>query len=260
MTGKTDIETTETLERMTSDKEDDGYYPPVAPLVVSFDKSSSLGSVAPIYTHHKFAADHDLSGKLTYTPTDKLKERIGDRFKPIILNYQAVNRLYEGSTIDSIVARVIREGTDDEDRKSLYSHYGKPHHEALNSSGLVNVIRSLRGRGVCPDTLIVPAEQEAEAMNACLTEYPVYSQTDSSGVGQVFVGQNVVVIQRYIKQVVVLQELTEDGGINSKNTYYVAECMEKVGAPGLLLTFTHDNRLISAGFMFNEFIARVKTT
>ena len=112
---------------------------------------------------------------------------------------------------------------------------------------MYNGMRAIKGEdnyslNIKLDTLVVPAEQESAAMQACSVEYPVYSQTANPwNVGQAAstaaMGQNIVAIQRWIKQIQVLPELTIGGASIDTTSWYGLECAnpERGGAPGLLL-------------------------
>jgi hypothetical protein len=126
----------------------------------------------------------------------------------------------------------------------------------LTPAGIIrmyNGMRAIKGEdnyslNVKPDTLIVPAEQEAAAMQACGTEYPVYSQTANpwnigaagnpgQAAATAAMGQNIVYLQRWVRQIQVLPELTIGGASIDQTSWYFAECAnsERGGAPGLLL-------------------------
>ena len=92
-----------------------------------------------------------------------------------------------------------------------------------------------------PDTLIIPAELEAQAIQATQIEYPVYSQTANPfNAGQAAataaMGQNWIATTKAIKQIVVLPELTQGGQVIDTTSWYMAECLnpEHGGAPGLV--------------------------
>jgi hypothetical protein len=126
----------------------------------------------------------------------------------------------------------------------------------LTPAGIIRVYNSMRAikgednysLNVKPDTLIVPAEQEAAAMQACGTEYPVYSQSANpwnigaagnpgQAAATAAMGQNIVYLQRWVRQIQVLPELTIGGASIDQTSWYFAECAnsERGGAPGLLL-------------------------
>lgn len=94
---------------------------------------------------------------------------------------------------------------------------------------------------VRPDTMIVPAELEAQAIQAATIEWPVYSQTANPfNAGQAAataaMGQNWLATTKSIKQIVVLPELTQGSQAIDTSTWYMAECLnpERGGAPGLV--------------------------
>lgn len=121
----------------------------------------------------------------------------------------------------------------------------------LTVANLGRVIADMMGRvgedgmnlGIKPDTLIIPANLYPEAVTATMNRSVVFSHT--AGVGNPAPGQasltaaqgdNWISFAGVIKQIVVLDELTDGGQTIDKTTWYVAECMnpDHYGAAGLL--------------------------
>ena len=92
-----------------------------------------------------------------------------------------------------------------------------------------------------PDTVICPAELEAQAIQSFQIEYPVYSAPSNPFFSQpattAAMGQNWLATTKAIKQIVVLPELTIGGASIDTTSWYMAECgnPDHGMAPGLIL-------------------------
>lgn len=117
---------------------------------------------------------------------------------------------------------------------------------AANLLSSINQMRALKNEdglslNIKPDTLTVPSELVSAALIASTIEYPVYSLGDSpftpgQGSGSAM-GQNIVAVSKWIKQVCELPELTIGNATVDTKTWYLQECCnpEHGGAPGLVL-------------------------
>lgn len=96
-----------------------------------------------------------------------------------------------------------------------------------------------------PDTLIVPADLEPQAIQATQIEYPVYSQTanpfnSGQAAATAAMGQNWIATTKAIKQIVVLPELTQGGAAIDQTSWYLAECMNPDHGPSPGLLYAED--------------------
>lgn len=169
--------------------------------------------------------------------------KLGDVLLAQVLRTGKVTPDWTGSNFFATGKAAAPSGSSSAVYKNLYTS------NALTAAGVQACwtgMRSLKNEdglslNIRPDTLIIPAEAEALAIQATQIEYPVYSQSTNpfgaQAASTAAMGQNWIATTKAIKQIVVLPELTQGGASIDQTTWYMAECLnpEHGGAPGIVL-------------------------